>query len=104
MGIELETLAASGPAAWTEPLEKVLSVQTAVGTGGGCILSGRTLMPYTPEDVRRIGTGLASGKRPGYRPETDAEFLKRYDPERYQRERVINVLEEIRDSLNAKRT
>jgi len=61
-------------------------------------------MQYTEEQVRRIITGLASGKRPGYRPETDAEFLKRYDPERYQREQVIAILEQIRDSLNAKRT
>ena len=57
-------------------------------------------MAYTADDVKKILAGLASGRRPGYRPMTDDEFLKRYAPEGGERQELITVLKQIERALS----
>lgn len=54
---------------------------------------------YTPAEVRTIIAGLASGKRPGYRPMTDAEFLRRYDPPSNHETLILALLHDIKEIL-----
>lgn len=55
-------------------------------------------MSYTPEQVRRIVQGLATGK-PRHRPMTDKEFLRSYDPTAYRDERLTNALERLTEAI-----
>ena len=52
---------------------------------------------YTAEQCRIIVAGLASGKRPGHRPMSDAEFLALYDPP----SRIETVLSAIAKDIKA---
>ena len=54
---------------------------------------------YTPDEVRTIIAGLASGKRPGYRPMTDAQFLERYDPPSRHEALILEVLHDIKEIM-----
>lgn len=54
---------------------------------------------YTTEEGRRIVNGLLSGQRVGSRPLSDAEFERQYDPEGYDRRRIIQLLESIEKAL-----
>ena len=45
--------------------------------------------------------GLASGKRPGYQPVSDAEFLRMYDPERYEHGQLMKRLDQLIEAIGA---
>ena len=55
---------------------------------------------YSKEEVGLIVTGLGSGRRPGHRPMSDAEFLKRYDPEQYRHQQLLDVANRLECLIN----
>ena len=59
----------------------------------------QSLRKYSTADARRIIRGLASGLRPGHVPMTDAEFLRRNDPERYRHEQLLDLEERLIDAM-----
>ncbi len=48
-------------------------------------------------DVRKIITGLANGRR--RRPMTDAEWLRRYDPQAAEHQELIAALRDLKREL-----
>ena len=52
-------------------------------------------------NARLIIAGLFSGRRPGHQPMTDAEFLSRYDPERYEHGQLIKRLDRLTEAIEA---
>ena len=55
---------------------------------------------YSKEEAQVIVTGLASGRRPGHRAMSDAEFLKRYDPEQYRHQQLLDVANRLEYQIN----
>ena len=55
---------------------------------------------YSKEEAKLIVTGLASGRRPGHRAMSDAEFLKRYDPEQYRHQQLLDLANQFECLIN----
>ncbi len=55
---------------------------------------------YSKEEVHLIVTGLASGRRPGHRAMSDAEFLKHYDPEQYRHQQLLDLANRFEFLIN----
>lgn len=73
---------------------------TAPGATCAAPVAGNDVMAeYSPEQARRIIAGLASGKCPGHRQMSDAEFHVRYDPVGTREAQLLDVLQHIRDIL-----
>lgn len=80
----------------------MLAASTRLAVSGNTRLRRRVgleavlfMAQYTAEEARKIIMGLASGKRPGYRPMPDAEFLRRYDPQTHHEQTMARLLGEL---------
>ena len=52
---------------------------------------------YTKEEANTIVKGLASGRRPGHRPMSEAEFRRIHEPERSEQQELMRKLDALID-------